>query len=152
MVLDRALTDAEVGGNVLARVTGEHEVHDLALARRSGPRWIWLPLPAARKSFVASPACSRASSSSGEQILVAETGFSMKSATCRAPRQRRRSQYLKRRSRRRGKSARDRRPPDDGAPVAPDTVYGGDRFIIPRFFEFSIVATLVPNLSLRLQQ
>src|SRR5437762_11885948 len=32
MVLDRALADAEIGGNVLARMTGEHQLHDLALA------------------------------------------------------------------------------------------------------------------------
>jgi hypothetical protein len=27
MVLDRALADAEIGGNVLARMTGENQVH-----------------------------------------------------------------------------------------------------------------------------
>ena len=32
MVLDRALADAEVGGNVLAGMAGEHQLHDLALA------------------------------------------------------------------------------------------------------------------------
>src|ERR1700737_2257435 len=32
MVLDRALADAEVGGNVLAGMAGEHQFHDLALA------------------------------------------------------------------------------------------------------------------------
>ena len=33
MVLDRTLADAEVGGNVLAGVAGEHQLHNLALAR-----------------------------------------------------------------------------------------------------------------------
>jgi hypothetical protein len=33
MVLDRALADAEIGGNVLAGMAGEHQLHDLALAR-----------------------------------------------------------------------------------------------------------------------
>jgi hypothetical protein len=28
-----ALADTEVGGNVLARMAGEHQIHDLALAR-----------------------------------------------------------------------------------------------------------------------
>jgi hypothetical protein len=34
VVLDRALADAEVGGNVLAGLAGEHPVHHLALSRR----------------------------------------------------------------------------------------------------------------------
>jgi hypothetical protein len=33
MIVDRALADAEIGGDVLARVTGEHELQDLALTR-----------------------------------------------------------------------------------------------------------------------
>jgi hypothetical protein len=33
MVLDRTLADAQVGGKVLAGVAGEHQPHDLALAR-----------------------------------------------------------------------------------------------------------------------
>ena len=34
MVLDRTLADAEVRGDVLTRVTGEHQIHDLPLADR----------------------------------------------------------------------------------------------------------------------
>ena len=34
MVLDGALADAEVGGDVLARLAGEHPIHHLALSRR----------------------------------------------------------------------------------------------------------------------
>ena len=34
MVFDRALTDAKIGGDVLARVTREDEVHDLMLPLR----------------------------------------------------------------------------------------------------------------------
>lgn len=34
MVIHGALTDSKVGGNVLARMSGHDEVHDLALARR----------------------------------------------------------------------------------------------------------------------
>src|ERR1700730_12355235 len=33
MVVDRALADAEIGGDVLARVAGDHQVQDLALAQ-----------------------------------------------------------------------------------------------------------------------
>ena len=33
MVFDRALADAEVGGDVFAGLAGEHQLHDLALAR-----------------------------------------------------------------------------------------------------------------------
>ena len=33
MVVDRALADAEIGGDVLAWVAGEDEVQDLALTR-----------------------------------------------------------------------------------------------------------------------
>src|SRR6187402_2929792 len=33
MVIDRALADAEVGGDVLAWMAGEHEVEDLPLTR-----------------------------------------------------------------------------------------------------------------------
>ena len=34
MVIDRALTYAEIGGNVLAWMSGENEFEDLPLARR----------------------------------------------------------------------------------------------------------------------
>ena len=34
MVLDRALADAKVRGDILAGVAGEDQVHDLALSRR----------------------------------------------------------------------------------------------------------------------
>jgi hypothetical protein len=34
MVLDRALADAEIGGNVLARLAREHPIHHLALSGR----------------------------------------------------------------------------------------------------------------------
>ena len=34
MVLDRTLTDAEIGSNVLARVPGQHALHDVLLSRR----------------------------------------------------------------------------------------------------------------------
>jgi hypothetical protein len=36
VVLDRALTDGEFGRDVLAGVTGQHELHDLALPQRQG--------------------------------------------------------------------------------------------------------------------
>ncbi len=34
MVFDRALTDPKIGGDVLARVSGEDQTHDFALAAR----------------------------------------------------------------------------------------------------------------------
>src|SRR3984885_12448337 len=34
VILDRTLTDAEIGGNVLARVPGQHALHDVLLSRR----------------------------------------------------------------------------------------------------------------------
>ena len=34
MVFDRSLADAEIGGDILAGMTGENAVHHLALTRR----------------------------------------------------------------------------------------------------------------------
>ena len=34
VIVDGALADAEIGGDVLARITRQHEIHDLTLARR----------------------------------------------------------------------------------------------------------------------
>jgi hypothetical protein len=34
VVLDRTLTDAEIGSNVLAWVPGQHALHDVSLSRR----------------------------------------------------------------------------------------------------------------------
>ncbi len=84
MVLDRALTDAEVGGNVLARVTGEHEVHDLALAGGQARDGYGCRFPP-RGKLRGVAGLLQGKLDSGEQILVAETGFSMKSATCVRP-------------------------------------------------------------------
>ena len=78
MVLDRALADAEVGGDVLAGMAGEHQVHDLALARgeagearRRRPR---ADADSLAESRVCSSARSMLASSSSSP-----TGFSMKS-------------------------------------------------------------------------
>ena len=79
MIFDRALADAEVGGDVLAGMAGEHQLHDLALARGQTGEARSLPPPARADNLAESRVCSRARSmlanSSSRPI-----GFSMKSA------------------------------------------------------------------------
>ena len=77
MILDGALADAEIRGDILAGVAGENQFHDLALSRRQAGDSVGRGLPPgeqlARIPRLRQSALDAASSSSRP------TGFSMKS-------------------------------------------------------------------------
>ena len=54
MVVDRALADAEIGGDVLAGMAGEDEVQDLPLTRRQTGNAASQPSPAMRTALAVS--------------------------------------------------------------------------------------------------
>ena len=77
MVLDRALADAEIRGDVLAGMPGEHHVHDLALPRRQAGDDVARASPARRTACSNPCDCSSARSTLASSSLRL-IGFSMK--------------------------------------------------------------------------
>ena len=77
MVLDRALADAEIRGDILAGMAGEDQFHDLALSRREA-RDVVRRASRQADSLLESRDCSSARSTLASSSLR-PIGFSMKS-------------------------------------------------------------------------
>ena len=78
MVLDGALADAEIGGDILAGVAGEDHVHDLALSRGQ-TRDVSRRRSLARRSACSHPATCSSARSTQASSSSRPIGFSMKS-------------------------------------------------------------------------